>query len=471
MDSDALFFNPKKDNNYVYCSLFITFILILLVFLPLAFLIDNQYKKRLIQNKRYELINDLNKYSILFTNIVNERFSLLTALEVFVKNNWQNEIDKSDFNKFSQGLYSSTNGIRNFIIAPKGVNKYVYPLATNQEALGHDLINDLRENVRKDVQKTIDTKEVVISGPYDLRQGGQGIILRKALFKEDNFWGLVTMALDMQPIYNFLALNKEDKLNIALKRNENIFYGENKVFNSKPVSFKMNFAKGEFTIAAIPKSGWNDSIKAELNLARFIILAIIFFLIIICYLLSYRNQKIKELVKKRTQELKEMNNTLKEKERIIRNKAYNDHLTGLYNRRYFEYELKRLGSSRKYPIAIIIGDLDGLKVINDNYGHKKGDQYIINAARILKSTARTEDVVARIGGDEFAIVLAKTNYKEAKRFCQRIKKNFKEFNNKQKPIVDLSISLGFELMRNDKQNLDDVFDLADRKMYFNKGRK
>ena len=48
-------------------------------------------------------------------------------------------------------------------------------------------------------------------------------------------------------------------------------------------------------------------------------------------------------------------------------------MTGLYNRRYFENELKHLNSSRKYPISIVIGDLDGLKGVNDNYGHKKGD--------------------------------------------------------------------------------------------------
>jgi diguanylate cyclase (GGDEF)-like protein len=173
----------------------------------------------------------------------------------------------------------------------------------------------------------------------------------------------------------------------------------------------------------------------------------------------------------RTQELKEMNDILKEKEKVIRNKAYNDHLTGLYNRRYFENELKRLDSSRKYPIAIIIGDLDGLKDVNDNYGHKKGDEYIINAADILKSTIRTEDIIARIGGDEFAIILPKTNYQEAQSLCQRIQINIEEFNKDKKLVKPLSISLGFEVMENNSQNLNEIFNKADQKMYINKGRK
>jgi diguanylate cyclase (GGDEF)-like protein len=441
--------------------------------LPLGIIIDNQYKKRLIQNKRYEMMNELNKYSILLTNIINGRFSLLTALEIFVKNNWDNGIDENDFNKFAQGLHSTSGGIRNFIIAPDGVNKYVYPLEDNQEAIGHNLINDDRENVRKDVQKTINTKKVAISGPYELRQGGQGIILRKALFENNEFWGLVTMALDMNPIYEFLGLNKGENLriNISLKREDNIFYGPKEVFNSNPVSYKINFKGGQFTIAAVPKNGWSNSIKGELKLSRLFVLSIIIFLAIITYLLTYRDQKIRALVMSRTQELKEMNDILKEKEKVIRNKAYNDHLTGLYNRRYFENELKRLDSSRKYPIAIIIGDLDGLKDVNDNYGHKKGDEYIINAADILKSTIRTEDIIARIGGDEFAIILPKTNYKEAQSLCQRIQINIEEFNKDKKLVKPLSISLGFEVMENNSQNLNEIFNKADQKMYINKGRK
>ncbi len=281
------------------------------------------------------------------------------------------------------------------------------------------------------------------------------------------------MALDMKPIYGFLGLNNDENLtlNISLKRDNNIFYGKKEVFNSNPVLSKINFKGGQFTIAAIPKMGWADSINEELKLSRLVICVLIIFLAIIIYLLTYKDQKIRALVKHRTGKLKEINDILKEKEKVIRNKAYNDYLTGLYNRRYFENEIKRLDSSRKYPIAIVIGDLDGLKVVNDNFGHKKGDEYLINAADILKSTARTEDIVARIGGDEFAIILPTTNQNEAKRFCQRIKNNFEDFNKKKEPVLPLLISLGFEVMGNKRQNLNEIFNKADQKMYINKGRK
>jgi diguanylate cyclase (GGDEF)-like protein len=100
-----------------------------------------------------------------------------------------------------------------------------------------------------------------------------------------------------------------------------------------------------------------------------------------------------------------------------------------------------------------------------------GDQYIINTAEILKSTARTEDIIARIGGDEFAIILPTTNHKEAENFCQRLQQNINEFNKGEKLVKPLSISLGFEVMEDSQQSLSEVFNKADQKMYINKGRK
>ena len=162
----------------------------------------------------------------------------------------------------------------------------------------------------------------------------------------------------------------------------------------------------------------------------------------------------------------------KKKEKQIQYLSFHDEMTGLYNRRYFENELNRLNSSRKYPITIVIGDLDELKMVNDTYGHKKGDEYIINAADILKSTARAEDVVSRIGGDEFAVILPTTNQKEAESFCLRIQKNIEKFNQDKDLIKPLSISLGFEVMKEDgHQSLSKVFNKADQKMYINKRRK
>jgi diguanylate cyclase (GGDEF)-like protein/PAS domain S-box-containing protein len=147
--------------------------------------------------------------------------------------------------------------------------------------------------------------------------------------------------------------------------------------------------------------------------------------------------------------------------------SFHDELTGLYNRRYFEKEMERLDNSRNKPIAIVIGDLDDLKYINDNYGHKNGDKYIIKTADIMRNNFRDEDIVARIGGDEFAVILPNTDYKTAGSICRRIKKQCKE-NNKYRM---LSISMGYEVKNNNSASLEEIFIQADKKLYEEKQTK
>ena len=78
--------------------------------------------------------------------------------------------------------------------------RYVFPIKGNEKVMGHDLINDKRPSVRSDVQRTIQTRKVVLSGPYELRQGGLGLVARKAVFVKGSFWGLATMVIDIPPI-------------------------------------------------------------------------------------------------------------------------------------------------------------------------------------------------------------------------------------------------------------------------------
>lgn len=161
----------------------------------------------------------------------------------------------------------------------------------------------------------------------------------------------------------------------------------------------------------------------------------------------------------------------KKKEREIEYLSFHDEMTDLYNRRYFENELERLESSRRLPIAIIIGDLDGLKIINDNYGHKLGDEFIKSAAQVLSEVSRNEDVVARMGGDEFAVVLPETDAEAAKKYCQRIRDEINDFNQQNNLPQDLSISLGTAVYDEDSKSLEAVFNQADKQMYLHKGRK
>jgi len=156
----------------------------------------------------------------------------------------------------------------------------------------------------------------------------------------------------------------------------------------------------------------------------------------------------------------------KKEEKQIKYLSFHDKMTGLYNRRYFENEMERLNKSRKLPISIIVADIDGLKKINDNYGHKKGDEYIKKAAKILTMVTRKEDIVARIGGDEFVVLLTSTDKKTVRKICKRIKKGCDKINEKLEMLI--SISVGWATKKEEDEEIEDLFQEADALMYKNK---
>ena len=123
---------------------------------------------------------------------------------------------------------------------------------------------------------------------------------------------------------------------------------------------------------------------------------------------------------------------------------YHDSLTGLYNRPFFQEELTRLDTPRQLPLSIIIGDINGLKLINDALGHDEGDKLLVNVARILKASCRADDIIARTGGDEFWILLPKTDDEGARRVVERIKSACSAYAREQEnDAYYVDISLGY----------------------------
>lgn len=148
--------------------------------------------------------------------------------------------------------------------------------------------------------------------------------------------------------------------------------------------------------------------------------------------------------------------------------SFHDQLTGLYNRSYYENELKRLDSSREHPIAIISADIDGVKLINDTFGHSEGDRYIQRGAELLKSTLRASDILARIGGDEFAIILPRITQEKGQKLVERIHHQIEESNRRETTSLPLSISIGLAVSESSEQSLEETYKKADKAMYVDK---
>ncbi len=167
---------------------------------------------------------------------------------------------------------------------------------------------------------------------------------------------------------------------------------------------------------------------------------------------------------KRTAELIAANEELIRKNKEILFLSNHDFLTNLYNRIFFEAEKIRLDSARQLPISIIMGDINGLKLINDGFGHTKGDEMLIEIAKILKKCCREEDIVARIGGDEFGILLPGTDTQSAQLICKRIEEACKEYLLNGETIFS-SISVGYATKTNVIELIDDINRAAEENMY------
>ncbi|MBN1880450.1 PAS domain S-box protein [bacterium] len=154
----------------------------------------------------------------------------------------------------------------------------------------------------------------------------------------------------------------------------------------------------------------------------------------------------------------------KELEEELKNLSMRDALTGLYNRAFFEEEMQRLKTTGMHPLSIVVCDIDGLKLINETMGHRKGDELLKVTAEILRKAFKNNNVIARIGGDEFAILLPKTKESITDELCRQVQKETDLYNSLFKDIY-VSISVGYAVSSQTASDPTELFKIADHNMY------
>jgi len=276
----------------------------LLVFL-LLFVADSYYKDLLIKTEKANYQDKAELVTSSLSTVISSRFALLVGLKTFTKTILVPESKtkkKRDFESFAAGLYSSTKGIRIFAVAPKGINTFVYPIERNQKAIGHNLLKDKRPNVRADVQRTILEREMVLSGPYELRQGGLGLVCRMAIFEDDAFWGLVAMVLDMQPILdeaNLLPAMQDYRFTL-IGNDGKVFWGDESVLDARPILTTISLPDGKWELALLPTAGWGHSFIIQLYVWRISLIVTTLAIIFLFYSLSRQQRRLEQAIIKKT---------------------------------------------------------------------------------------------------------------------------------------------------------------------------
>lgn len=144
---------------------------------------------------------------------------------------------------------------------------------------------------------------------------------------------------------------------------------------------------------------------------------------------------------------------------------HHDVLTTLHNRRYFDQALRHQVKTYEPPLSILMGDVNGLKMINDVFGHEEGDRQLVRISKLFRQVFPKEFTLARVGGDEFAILMPSTSLATAEKYMKRLKNLC---NRQHQALVHISVALGAATATESGENLEKVMKQAEDRMYNNK---
>lgn len=309
-----------------------------------------------------------------------------------------------NFVDYADRLMAEIGGIANLQLAPGGVISQIHPPEGHEAAIGYDILGN--NYLRSSTLRAIESRTLTVVGPIDLIQGGKGILGRYPVFLPDGqggetFWGLASALIRLDDFIaaSQLSLLRELGLNYRLRYfddglgREVVFAGE----NTRPLPEPVVTAQ-----VSLPNEEWHLDVAFARPLGHspfyypgLLLTALVAGVLAwISYLYLKLPGQLRREVAIKTQQLREM--------------AFHDELTGLPNRKLLIDRLNQAIHRQQRNgegFALLYIDLDLFKVINDTLGHQVGDKLLVKIANRLTSHIRKTDTAARIGGDEFTLLL------------------------------------------------------------------
>ncbi|MGK2953958.1 MAG: diguanylate cyclase [Thiobacillus sp.] len=347
--------------------------------------------------------------------------------------------------------------IRSVAMAPDNVIRFVYPLAGNEKAVGLRFLDNPGQ--RDAVLRLMREQRPVIAGPIELVQGGQGIINRIPIVftrpdGSPHYWGLASVAVDPRPIFERAGLHADgalDGIRYALRGKDGlgaqgeVFLGDAALFNDREaVLMDVIIPGGSWQLAARAQAsatghGW--WMQGLLGLLAAVAGALV------AYSLSAHQR--------------------------IRSMALHDPLTGLANRHQFNLrgqDMFALAKRSRRPLSLLNIDINDFKTINDTYGHAAGDAVLVQVAHTLRSCCRESDLLARVGGDEFVVLLPDTLMGPSlNALLDRLRNAIDVVLPGTDTSIRLRVSIGVATCDDTTPTLDALMHQADEAMYRAKG--
>ncbi|WP_299690401.1 diguanylate cyclase [uncultured Vibrio sp.] len=388
------------------------------------------------------------------STIVSELY-ILNSFSTFVTMNPDG--NQKDWEQIAQNIIRDGSHIRLIGLAENDVLNFVYPMAGNEQVLGTDYRDFPTQWEAVEIARNIGN--TFVSGPLKLFQGGQALIARTPIFLDPPFnrdyWGASSAVINVDELFNDVGIGKiANQYDLAIRgvnslgKDGAIFYGTQNVFDNAFATEQVSFPYGGWYLALSD----NEHVLMDVPWYRIHVVRLVGYSIMlvlgITFIFIYRLYRIAD------------------------SRSMHDELTMLPNRRYFMYSLKQAFKTtqkqKAKTFAVVNIDLDGFKAINDTYGHAAGDQVLVECAKRIKHELRVSDIVARIGGDEFLILLPRIiDDQHASSIVAKLRRAICATPvNYQADSIYLRISVGWIIHNKDKYNdVDALLKAADEKMY------
>ena len=371
-------------------------------------------------------------------------------------------IANEEFSQIASEIVSRGNNIRNIGLAKNNVITHIYPLAGNEAAMG--LAYKKLSGQWAAVKKAIELNGTVVAGPVNLVQGGKGLIVRTPIYTRSTisgdeslpkpvYWGLASIVINVDGFFKTAQfLPQKNGIEFAIRGKDGlgakgeVFMGDPQLFTKDAVTIDISLPNGSWQLAALPKYGWqNDSIYFHLiRIFGWLMAAILGILITALSISRQHNQDL----------------------------AFYDPLTSLPNRRLLQDRmLQVLAYSKRYraSFGIFYIDLDDFKLTNDRYGHKIGDGLLVEAANRMLASVRATDTVARVGGDEFIILVNDIHHDgDMKNIREQLEKRLTGPAGIHGKSISIQASIGYAIFPDDEDSLEALQNTADKRMYEDK---